>query len=189
MRGIVLCGGQSTRMGTDKGLLSLDEKVWAEIVREKLTHLRIPSAISINTHQKENYLKHFDANDLVVDNPGINIQGPVLGLMSAHLKFPSDDLLVLACDMIAMHEEVLRKLTADHDALNPSAIAYKSDRIEPMCAIFSSQGLNKILHAHQRGGLPKNSMTYVLSQLNAVYISLPEEWRPYFKNVNSAKDN
>jgi len=175
-------------MGRDKGLIMSGKKVWAEVVREKFVDLSIPSVLSINCLQKVNYLPYFDENDLVVDNPNINIQGPVLGLLSTHLKFPTEDLFVLACDMISMNALVLRKLYGEYQISKPSAIAFKGDRVEPMCAIYSSQGLDNILRAHQRGALSKNSMTNVLDQLDATHISILDEWRLFFENYNNAED-
>ena len=67
MIGVLLCGGQSTRMGKDKGLLFSQKKTWAEIMREKFEQISIPSFLSINSAQKEEYLHYFNEVDLVVD--------------------------------------------------------------------------------------------------------------------------
>src|SRR5258706_151687 len=67
MIGIVLCGGQSTRMRKDKGLLISQGKRWAEIIKEKFSEISIPSVLSINPAQKKKYLAHFNESDLVVD--------------------------------------------------------------------------------------------------------------------------
>jgi len=47
MLGIILCGGESSRMGTDKGLLIKDQKTWTRATFEKLELLSIPVKISI----------------------------------------------------------------------------------------------------------------------------------------------
>ena len=173
-------------MGRDKGLLvSGNGNVWAEIMKEKLSQISLRSVLSINSSQKENYLQYFNEKDLVVDSPEIDVQGPVLGLLSTHLKYPDHDLFVLACDMIKMDGIVLRKLLEAYANSKPAAIAFKGDRVEPMCAIYSSLGLSKI---SSRSKLSKNSMMNILDELAAVYISIPEEWKSFFKNLNSAKD-
>lgn len=188
MTGVILCGGQSLRMGRDKGLIvSGNRNVWAEIMIEKLSQISLRSVLSINSSQKENYLQYFNAKDLVVDSTEIDVQGPVLGLMSTHLKYPDEDLFVLACDMIKMDGVVLKKLLSDYANSKPAAIAFKGDRVEPLCAIYSSAGLSKIYSSHLNK-LSKNSMKDILDELGAVYISIPEEWKSFFKNLNSDKD-
>ncbi|MBI1770391.1 MAG: molybdenum cofactor guanylyltransferase [Bacteroidetes bacterium] len=188
MTGVVLCGGQSLRMGRDKGLMVSANRLWAEIVRGKLVQTSIPSVLSVNSTQKENYLRHFDENDLVVDNSAINIQGPLQGLLSVHLKYPDQDLMVVACDMINVEIIVLKKLLNDFNASRVAAIAFKGERVEPLCAIYSSPGLAKILSAYRQSKLSNYSMMYILEELNAKYIPIPEEWQSYFRNFNSAED-
>ncbi len=34
--GVVICGGQSSRMGSDKGLLKLEAKTWAQTAIDKM---------------------------------------------------------------------------------------------------------------------------------------------------------
>jgi molybdenum cofactor guanylyltransferase len=51
MLGIVLCGGQSSRMGTDKGLMVNEARTWAQTAVDKLTTLLIPVKISVNEKQ------------------------------------------------------------------------------------------------------------------------------------------
>src|SRR5215212_9639839 len=100
MIGVILAGGQSTRMGRDKGLLKQNDVTWSEIAASKLALLQIPVFCSVNQWQLEVYSKIFLAGNLIVDDECIFVKGPLLGLLSIHQKFPDEDVLVLACDMI-----------------------------------------------------------------------------------------
>jgi molybdopterin-guanine dinucleotide biosynthesis protein A len=51
MRGVVLCGGQSSRMGTDKGLLLHQSITWVQQAISTLTQLNTPVLLSINEQQ------------------------------------------------------------------------------------------------------------------------------------------
>src|SRR4051812_4885506 len=110
MRGVILCGGQSTRMGADKGLLKQGSLTWAELAAHKLSSLQIPVSLSVNKEQATIYSKIFSPDQLIIDNEALSIKGPLLGVLSAHQNFPDEDLVILACDMIEMSASVLQDL-------------------------------------------------------------------------------
>ncbi|HLZ15815.1 MAG TPA: molybdenum cofactor guanylyltransferase, partial [Cyclobacteriaceae bacterium] len=177
MTGVVLCGGLSRRMGRDKGLMVSGKRAWAEIIREKFPQRVTPAVLSINAGQRERYLSNFRDKDLVVDNAALKMQGPLRGLLSVHLRYPNHDLLAVACDMIDMSPFVLEKLLKEYAASKVRAIAFKGDRIEPMCAIYSSQGLAGILSSYHHNDPADHSMMQALEELDAAYISIPAEWK------------
>ena len=79
MTGIILCGGQSSRMGSDKGLLKLEANTWAQTAVDKLSILGIPVKLSVNRQQLNDYAKVFAADDLFVDAASLELHGPLLG--------------------------------------------------------------------------------------------------------------
>jgi len=144
MIGIVLSGGQSSRMGRDKGLVKAMEKTWAEIAVERLAAFGVPVFVSVNTLQLNDYLQYFDRGQLIVDRAELNIQGPLAGVLSAHLLHDDHDLFVFACDMINLQPNVLVKLIEEYQQRQPEAIAFKGGQVEPLCAVYSSRGLKKL---------------------------------------------
>jgi molybdopterin-guanine dinucleotide biosynthesis protein A len=190
MTGVVLCGGQSMRMGIDKGLINseTDAKVWAKIARDKFSKVSISSFLSINESQTKNYLLHFKEDELIVDNPNLKVQGPLLGLLSIHLKYPDQDLMVIACDMINMKELVLKELSDSFNSSKTEAIVFRGERVEPLCGIYSSQGLSKIYNAHRQNEMSNNSLMHALEKLKTSYIPIPKEWNAFFKNFNCKED-
>ena len=96
-------------MGTDKGLLSSavvpgddigSSHTWAQDAFFKLQSLSIPVKISVNTNQLAKYSKIFAPGDLIADNESLKIKGPLCGVLSAHLQYPSDDLIILVYDIL-----------------------------------------------------------------------------------------
>ena len=183
-----MCGGKSQRMGDDKGLLKSGNKTWAERGVEKFISLDIPFLISINASQVPSYRLHFDEGSLSIDDESITIQGPLLGLMSAHNHYPDKDILVLACDMINMNHQLLVELMTTFKNSTSKAIAFKGETIEPLCAIYSSKGLKKIFSIYQKKELQKHSMMHVLELLHAEYIPIKAEQKVFFKNYNEPAD-
>src|SRR5215472_5246904 len=89
--GVVLCGGESRRMGRDKGLLLKDGVPWAKYVGQRLFGCT-EVFYSINSRQREAYSELFPANRLIVD--ALDIPGPLNGLLSAHRLMPGPDILL-----------------------------------------------------------------------------------------------
>src|SRR5690349_13098964 len=106
--GVVLCGGESKRMGSDKGLLVLNGKTWSEHIADKLKLLNLPVVVSINQSQRELYNRIFSEKHLIVDE--LPMHGPLNGLLTVHKASPAKDILLFACDLIEMDETTIINL-------------------------------------------------------------------------------
>jgi molybdenum cofactor guanylyltransferase len=190
MIGLILCGGLSSRMKEDKGLMPLNGKAWAALACEKISTVKLRPMLSIRKEQAQTYSSIFKRDQLIVDDEGLNLAGPLLGIMSAHLRFQREDMVVLACDLLKMERIVMIGLIDEQKRNRDSeAIIFKSGgRSEPLCGIYTSQGLAKILSLHREKGLVKFSMMHVLEILKTRYVAAHESWTPYFKNFNSQDD-
>jgi len=187
MLGVVLCGGQSTRMKSDKGLLTHNENTWAGMAADKLSSLELPIAISINGTQVDTYSSIFPAEQLVTDHEELQIKGPLLGLLSVYLRHSDSDLLVLACDMPMMETDLLKKLVHQYysDPVADSFIYTNNGEPEPLCGIYRSRGLAFIMRRLQSNQLPRHSMKFMLQQITTFSIPIPENKTACFRNFNS----
>jgi molybdenum cofactor guanylyltransferase len=189
MIGVVLCGGQSTRMGVDKGLLLQKELTWVDTAASKLSTLNIPVFVSINKKQENIYSKSVSVAQFIVDDDKISVKGPLLGILSVHKEFPNEDLLVLACDMINMDIMLLGELQEFYkEGLHEAYVYTINNNVEPLCGIYTSKGLNHVLDLHHQKKLAKCSMMYVLECIATNYISLGGTSSKFFANYNSAED-
>jgi molybdopterin-guanine dinucleotide biosynthesis protein A len=187
MTGVILCGGQSSRMGTDKGLLKLHANTWAQTAVDKLAELQLSVLISVNKNQYTDYAAIFSAGQLITDNESIQIKGPLAGLLSVHVQHPAEDLLLLACDMPLMETHILKELvTIYNQDATPDAFVYTNDgQAEPLCGIYKSSGLQHILHLYQSNQLPKHSMKFMLEHVNTHFIPLTDDKKNCFRNFNA----
>lgn len=190
MLGVLLCGGESKRMGSDKALLVTTMSTWAELAYNTLSALNIPVVLSVNAKQKNYYNHIFPSKNLIVDDDDLHIGGPLHGLLTVHKIYTTSALLLLACDMPMMTPQVIENLIKEHQT-NPTkeAIFFSNNQQpEPLCAIYSAQGLRKILALYNTNQLLKYSMKYMLEQLDTLPLTIPQHWLPYFKNYNSKTD-
>ena len=180
--GVVLCGGKSKRMGSDKGLMTNYGKTWVETVAGKLLSLKMPVVVSINALQRESYTEIFSPEDLVVDS--VDINGPLKGLLSVHEKYPEQDILLMACDLIEMDELTLINLIGHYQSQSAfDFFAYHEDFAEPFCAIYTSRGLKPILEKAEHHSLLKFSFQNILNEGKTMWIPLIN--RAPFRNYNT----
>jgi molybdenum cofactor guanylyltransferase len=187
MTGAILCGGQSSRMGTDKGMLKLQTSTWAQTAVDKISSLGIPVVLSVNDKQYGDYAQLFPTSQLIKDDKALAIKGPVCGVLSIHLQYPTEDLFVLACDMPLLDPLLLKELHS-HAASNPSydAYVYTNDKEpEPLCGIYRAKGLAHILELYQNKQLFKHSMKYLLEHVITSLTPLPAEQKDSFRNFNA----
>lgn len=132
---VLFAGGESSRMGMDKALLTWNgEPLWSRqigILRE--LH---PARLMISA--KMTNLWHPADIDIVLD--AAPSRGPLSGLVAALKKIQTTHLLALAVDLPQMTSVHLRKLWA---LARPrvAVIPHSRDCIEPLCAIYPVEAL------------------------------------------------
>lgn len=144
--GVILCGGQSKRMGQDKGLLPIRNTIRAKHMHEKLSQFHIPVVYSVNPGQVMAYSEHISPEVMIVDNS--EVQGPLNGVLSVQRKYPRTDFLLMACDMLDMDagtidhmlKEYLNDLTYDFYIYQDAEESFA----QPFCGIYTGVGLEKV---------------------------------------------
>lgn len=186
MLGVILSGGQSSRMGTDKGLIKLEAKTWAQTALDKLVALQFPVVISVNAVQYETYPAVFPVEQLVKDDEGLTIRGPLAGVLSVHLRFPQEDLLVLACDMLLMDSVIIEQLIIEYRNNQQEAYVFTNNgEAEPLCAIYTARALAVTLESYRNNELVKHSMKFMLQHLSVHFIPIQPGQEKYFRNFNA----
>ena len=186
MLGVVLCGGQSSRMGSDKGLLMLNDKTWTQKAIDTLRNFQIPIVISVNKNQYQDYSIIFLVDTLIPDDRSLQLHGPLCGLLSVHLKYPEEDLLILACDMPLIDTEHIKQLFSKYTTETADAFIYSNDgEPEPMPGIYGSKGLKYVHQLYSSDQLPRHSMKYMLEHISTSISPLPAEKKDRFRNFNT----
>lgn len=185
MLGIILCGGQSSRMGTDKGMLRLQSITWAEAAANKIKALGLSVSVSVNNNQFTGYNTLFPPEQLIKD-ASLQLKGPLLGVLSAHLQYNTEDLLVLACDMLLMETGILEELIRHYQKGSAEAYVFTNNgQPEPLCGIYTARGLARIMERYHRQQLERHSMKFMLEHIDTFYQPLAEEQKKYFRNFNA----
>jgi molybdopterin-guanine dinucleotide biosynthesis protein A len=183
--GVVLCGGQSKRMGSDKGLLLKNGTTWSVLIAQKLKDTGLDVVVSINEKQQQAYQTIFPDTALIVDH--LPIDGPLDGLLGIHRNFPERDILLMACDLIDMKPKVIQHLITAY-IKSPEFEYYVYEQhgfTQPFCAIYTSKGLAQVYEAFEQSLLLKYSLHERFEAGKTLY--LPVEDEDSFRNYNQIK--
>jgi molybdopterin-guanine dinucleotide biosynthesis protein A len=184
--GVILCGGESKRMGSDKGLLPIRNTIWAKHMHEKLAMFHIPVVYSINPQQVPIYREEILPELLVIDNADVG--GPLKGLLSVHQQFPGKDLLLLACDMLDLDAVTIDTLLQEYlrDNQYDFYVYQDDDFAQTFCGIYTRTGLEKVAGRIMIGRLQNYSLQAILEE--GITMRLPIRSQHVFRNYNSNAD-
>ena len=180
--GIVLAGGKSTRMGSEKGLVKVKGKRLIDHSIDSLSSV-CSKTIIISNQEHYNEMGVFVHSDVYMD------KGPAGGVHAGLFHSTTKWNLVMACDMPNLSSKVLSHICSfiqdDYDACVPVLNSNK----QPLCALYNRSCLEKLEHFVLNGEL---TMMNILSKIKIKVININEDleiYSPYlFENVNSLED-
>ncbi|WP_059171783.1 molybdenum cofactor guanylyltransferase [Bacillus sp. FJAT-27445] len=158
---ILLSGGKSSRMGTNKALLKINEKTNIERIRDEL--LKLFDEVILVTNEPEAY-RFLNVTTVTDEYPG---KGPLAGI-HAGLKASSFDAnLVVACDMPFVSAELAESMVkrlGHHDAVVPAI----KGREHPLFAVYQRRLLEETEACIEKGSL---RLRHLLEKLDVLYLS------------------
>lgn len=141
--GLVLAGGQSTRMGTDKGLLTYHDRPQREHVYDLLSGVCDDVFLSVNAAQAAGLR---GSSFQLVEDTFLEL-GPLGGILSAFRQRPDAAWLSVACDLPLLTEASLRQLVEGRNASKLATAFYDSDRRfpEPLITLWEPRAYPVLL--------------------------------------------
>lgn len=146
LKGVVLAGGESRRMGTDKTQLELHGKPQYLHQIDRLSAVVTSPMLSLRSEQP-----HFNYDQILTDRfTGL---GPFGAILSAFMADPGAAWLVLAADLPGVDDAALRSLI---EARDPSKLATAflnpvTGFPDPLCTIYEPKAYRRMLHFLSRG--------------------------------------
>lgn len=133
LNGLVLAGGKSTRMGTDKGLLNYHGKPQRSYLFETLQETCEQTFISCRPEQASEIQKDFP----ILPDSFMGL-GPFGAILSAFRKFPNHAWLVVACDLPLLDKKSLQFLIENRNASKIATAFHNpaTDFPEPLITIW-----------------------------------------------------
>jgi molybdenum cofactor guanylyltransferase len=158
---IILSGGQSRRMGTNKALLPISEKPNIERIKDELDK-KFKEMILVTNHPE---VYDFLKIKMVSDHyPG---KGPLAGIHAGLLATSSEVNLVVACDMPFVSAglgTILVENIREYDAVVPIIGGTK----HPLFAVYRKKIVEEIKSCLENNSL---RMIHLLDNLNVLYMT------------------
>lgn len=180
--GLVLSGGKSSRMGTDKGLMNLNGKPLIQYAIDFLKQFTDTILISTNNKAYDQFgyrLIHDQVQDI----------GPMGGIYSALKLSKPNHFFIVACDMTKFSFEIAAELIALKHKYDVVVPRLPGNRIEPLFGIYSK----KIVHTIEQQIDKRNyKLTDLLGMTKTYYVDISEKQliqQPFlFHNMNTPDD-
>lgn len=177
IKALILMGGQSTRMGSDKAFVQWQGQTLLEKAIDHLSGITEDIYLSVNAEQYARlHNKHACIQDRYPD------KGPLGGILSA-LETLQENLIVLAVDMPNMSAKCVKDLiSAAKDSETITCYQLK-ESIQPFPSYWSVQLLPKLKQSVQNNHLAM--IKFIVAQQPNLIASNVHE---LFKNFNSPSD-
>lgn len=179
--GLVLCGGQSVRMGRDKAFITYHNKPQYAHVADMLQPFCDEVYISCNAQQKNNITQYYK---YIEDNATFKNAGPLTGVLSAFNQWPQHSLLVIGCDYPYLNRTDIKALLETRQP-DIDVVCFKNTDTnfeEPLLAIYEKQCAPLLLNFYQNG---QQSLRHFIKTVNHKTITVNDNKR--LKSVDEAQ--
>ena len=180
---VLLTGGESRRMGTDKATFLFREKPLWEVQLEKLRGMR-PAEILISARMDPSW-RPLEVQFIADIPPSC---GPLNGIVASLAKIHTAHLFVLAIDMPYMAEDYLRSMC---EAIEPGrgVVASIDNRAEPLAAVYPRDALIDFRSALASGDFSLQKVVrHLVMSGKLLEISVTEQDKRFFRNLNYVSD-
>lgn len=180
VNGIILAGGKSSRMGSDKGLIHLNGKPMIQYIIETMESLNLPILIIANN---EEYLKfgYPVYPDLIPE------LGPVGGIYTALSKTNASKNIIVSCDTPFVSKLLLELLIIESENEMVTVAEYEN-RIHPLIGVYDKNALEVFRNSIEKNQL---KMQLINKELNVKIIPLTGETdlnAMVFNNINTKEE-
>lgn len=176
--GIVLAGGKSSRMGSDKSKMILNGKTLIEYSIQALRPLCEKVVISSNNNI-------YDYTGCEVWPDELPDGSPMVGIYSCLKRSPTEYNLILSCDMPLINTSLLEYLLENATGSDITVPIHGNNLIEPLCGIYKRTCIPVLKNFIDKGNYRLNefirSASHRLVEVGQT-IDFPEN---LFSNINT----
>lgn len=176
---ILLAGGKSQRMGTDKGLLELNGKTFIQHICDALQPIVGDSILIISANKAYDALGFSRVEDIIEN------KGPVGGLFTGLQASKTRLNLVLSVDVPLVSTELLEWLVKNHDDRFWVTQTKFAEKTSPLIAVYDRQ-MGNVFEEHLT--VDQLKLRKVIEQVKHQTVVVPEKWSQQLQNINTQEE-
>jgi molybdopterin-guanine dinucleotide biosynthesis protein A len=173
--GVILAGGKSSRMGTDKGFLKLNGKLFIEHIIAALTPF-VSEIIIVSNHPEYDNFKLKRVPDFVEN------AGPLAGVYSGLLASKTENNLVLSCDIPLINSEILAELVRQIDDVSEIIQIESNGKTMPLISVYNKSCETVFSSLLNQG---ERRLRFAVNQCKVKNILLNKEQEKRVSNINT----
>lgn len=173
---VILAGGKSSRMGSDKALLEYQGETFLSHLQQVMNDFD-EKLLSRNLNSNESsWVQISDIHQEI---------GPMGGLHSALYCCQNDMIFVSACDTPYLTQKLIHKIIHEYDDEDVLLVQTSDERLHPLCGIYHKRIFSSLEKAiHQKN----YRLMRWIETLNYKVIQLDEEESKQLMNFNTPQD-
>ncbi|MFQ5940902.1 MAG: molybdenum cofactor guanylyltransferase [Nitrososphaerales archaeon] len=134
---VILSGGRSTRMGTNKALVRIKGKEMLAWVVEGLKPLVDEIIVVAKDESSKSSYQKLVPTDVKILTDVMTLDGPLVGMYSAFLRARSEYAYVHPIDSPVINKGIIKYLFQKANSYDASIVRWDDGTIEPMHAVYN----------------------------------------------------
>jgi len=177
--GIILAGGRSQRMGTDKGLLLLDGKSFVSHIYKALQPLFGENCIIVSSNPDYDFLGCTRVEDIIPN------KGPLGGIYTG-LKYSKTKMnIVVSVDAPLVTTELLQWMFSKHSELFLVSQLLVDGKTNPLVVVYDRSIRIQISEAIAGNKLKVRDLVDGVIHQD---VQVPEKWKNQLVNINTPEE-
>jgi molybdopterin-guanine dinucleotide biosynthesis protein A len=177
---IILTGGQSKRMGMDKGSLAVSETTFFKQVLKMAQTITNHVFVSVGNHNQE----YYQNTEAMVISDKVSNKGPMGGIVTVLPQITNNWFFVVSVDTPMVTTEMFLELWKNKD--EHDAVVFSSeDRIHPLIGLYNSNTKSGWYDAFLADKL---KITSLVKSFNINVIETHREQEKRLKNINTPQE-
>lgn len=178
LSGIILAGGKSSRMGSDKALLLYKNKTFLEHVVCAIKPL-VDDILIISNNIEHQVDDCTTIPDLILNS------GPIAGIYTGLKNTNTENNLVLSCDIPLVQTSILELIIKNNEPDKDVIQIIDDQNSMPLIALYKKRIANFFLSELKTG---ERRLVKSINKLNKKNISVTKDQHNYLININTVAD-